>query len=192
MSGTGFALFGTALGPSGIAWGSQGLRATALPGGEPARLRARLVRRVPGAGEAAMPAWVARVTEGIRALLAGGPADFAGVPLDGTGAGAFEMRVWALTRTIPRGETRTYGALAEALGDAGLARAVGQALGRNPWPLVVPCHRVLAAAGRPGGFSAPGGIATKFRLLEIEGAFGDAPALPFPDLPRIAAPRRAP
>ena len=79
-----------------------------------------------------------------------------------------------LTRAIPRGATRTYGEVAAELGDPGAARAVGQALGRNPFPIIVPCHRVLAAAGRPGGFSAHGGVATKLRLLAIEGAPGNA------------------
>jgi methylated-DNA-[protein]-cysteine S-methyltransferase len=80
------------------------------------------------------------------------------------------MRVYACTRAIPPGRTRTYGEIAAALGDPGLSRAVGQALGRNPWPIVIPCHRVTAVDGRAGGFSAPGGAATKLRLLDIEGA----------------------
>jgi methylated-DNA-[protein]-cysteine S-methyltransferase len=79
--------------------------------------------------------------------------------------------VFEIARTIPPGRTLSYGEVAQALGDATLARAVGQALGRNPFPIIVPCHRVLAAGGKAGGFSAPGGVKTKARLLEIEGAF---------------------
>jgi methylated-DNA-[protein]-cysteine S-methyltransferase len=82
----------------------------------------------------------------------------------------FEQRVYEVARTIPAGQTLTYGQIATRLGDRLLARDVGQALGRNQFPIVVPCHRVLAASGKLGGFSAPGGVATKQRLLEIEQA----------------------
>ena len=88
------------------------------------------------------------------------------------GLPAFNRRVYELARTIPPGSTMTYGEVARRLGSPGMARAVGQALGRNPYPIVVPCHRVLAADGRMGGFSAPGGVATKRRMLEIEGVEG--------------------
>ncbi len=108
--------------------------------------------------------------ERIQASLRGEPVELADIPLDEAGLPEFHCRVYAAARRIARGSTRTYGVIAAELGDPGAARAVGQALGRNPWPIVVPCHRVLAAAGRPGGFSAPGGTATKMRLLAIEGA----------------------
>jgi methylated-DNA-[protein]-cysteine S-methyltransferase len=114
---------------------------------------------------------------GIVALLAGRPGDLAAVPLQLEGVPAFDRRVYALARKIPRGATCTYGELAARLGEPGAARDVGQALGRNPFPLVVPCHRVVAAAGRLGGFTAPGGAATKARLLAIEGALVDGTRL---------------
>ena len=96
-----------------------------------------------------------------------------------TGVPDFDRRVYAEARSIAPGETRTYGEIAARLGDPGLSRAVGQALGRNPFVIVVPCHRVLAAGGKAGGFSAPGGVETKRRLLEIEGARALHPTLPW-------------
>ncbi|BCW90382.1 Methylated-DNA--protein-cysteine methyltransferase [Alphaproteobacteria bacterium SO-S41] len=96
--------------------------------------------------------------------------DFADAPLDWSVVGAFERKVYDIARRIAPGETRTYGEIARELGDLALSRAVGQALGANPFPPIVPCHRVLASGGKTGGFSAPGGIETKFRMLEIERA----------------------
>lgn len=106
----------------------------------------------------------------MTALLSGEPIDLADVVLDMDGVPEFHQRVYGVTRRIPPGETRTYGEIATALGEPGAARAVGQALGRNPFPIVVPCHRVLAAGGKAGGFSAPGGTRTKMKILDIEGA----------------------
>jgi methylated-DNA-[protein]-cysteine S-methyltransferase len=113
---------------------------------------------------------VAKAIEGIRALLGGAAVDLSDVPLNMDAVEPFERRVYDVARTIPVGQTLTYGQIATRLGDRLLARDVGQALGRNPFPIVVPCHRVLAANGKLGGFSAPGGVATKQRLLEIEQA----------------------
>ena len=104
------------------------------------------------------------------ALLDGQPSDLSGVQLDMARVPAFDQQVYAVARTIPVGETVSYGQIARRLGDPGLARDVGQALARNPFPIVVPCHRVIAAGGRLGGFSARGGLATKQRLLSIERA----------------------
>jgi methylated-DNA-[protein]-cysteine S-methyltransferase len=102
----------------------------------------------------------------------------------------FHQRVYAVARTIPPGATLSYGEIAVRLGDRGAARDVGEALGQNPFPIIVPCHRVLAAGGKVGGFSASGGVATKLRLLDIEGAqVGEAPSL-FERLPLAAPPRR--
>lgn len=118
-----------------------------------------------------LPPFAARARDGIVALLAGADDDLADVPLDTAGLAPFHERVYAAARAIRPGETTTYGALADALGaDRGAARAVGQALGANPWPIVVPCHRITAAGGRTGGFSAPGGVATKLRILDVERA----------------------
>lgn len=111
-----------------------------------------------------------RAIDGIVELFRTGRANLAGIELDFSLVGEFERRAYEFARTIEPGRTLTYGEIAAALGEPGAARAVGQAMGRNPWPIVVPCHRVLAADGSLGGFSAPGGSATKLRLLAIEGA----------------------
>jgi len=107
---------------------------------------------------------------GMTALLRGERVSLDDVALDMEGVQPFHRRVFELARTIPAGRTSTYGELATRLGDPGSARAVGEALGRNPFPIVVPCHRVLAATGKLGGFSAHGGATTKRRMLIIEGA----------------------
>ena len=165
-----FTLFPTAIGVCGIVWNARGVTLVQLPEASEARTRARICQRRPDARESLPPAPIASAISDIGALLGGAPADLAGVELDMDEVPPFNRRVYELARKIPPGSTRTYGELASALGDAGAARAVGQALGDNPYPIVVPCHRVLAAAGRPGGFSAHGGVATKRQLLVIEGA----------------------
>jgi methylated-DNA-[protein]-cysteine S-methyltransferase len=170
MSDLSFTLFDTAIGRCAIAWGPRGVAAVLLPGTSPGATRAALRRRCPGAQEAAPPPAIERVTAALSALLRGDPVDLRFVELDLHRVGDFERRVYALARAVPPGATVTYGELAARLGDPLLARDVGQAMGSNPFPLVVPCHRVLAAGGKPGGFSAPGGVATKLRLLRIEGA----------------------
>jgi methylated-DNA-[protein]-cysteine S-methyltransferase len=186
----GFALFETAVGACGIAWGERGLIGVQLPESSEARTRARLGRRFPKAREAPPPPEVQRAVEGIVALLRGEARDLAEVALDLDGVPDFERRVYAVARTIAPGATLTYGEIATRLGAPGEARAVGEALGENPFPLVVPCHRVLAAGGKVGGFSANGGVATKLRLLTIEGARTGSLPLLFEDLPLAAAPRR--
>jgi methylated-DNA-[protein]-cysteine S-methyltransferase len=138
-----------------------------LPERSDESLQARLRRRF---DEALPPPEIAQAIAAIVALLRGEAADLSAIALDFDAVPPFHRRVYALTRAIGPGSTRTYGELAVALGEPGSARAVGQALRRNPFPIVVPCHRVLAAGGRCGGFSAPGGTATKLELLEIEGA----------------------
>jgi methylated-DNA-[protein]-cysteine S-methyltransferase len=166
----GFALFETAIGRCGIAWGERGLVGVQLPEAEERRTRARMLRRFPGAAEEAPPPTVQRVIHAMATLLRGEPSDLSDVTLDMRGVPPLHRRVYAIARAIAPGETLTYGEIAARLGDPSAAREVGRALGRNPFPLVVPCHRVLAAGGRTGGFSAPGGVATKRRLLAIEGA----------------------
>lgn len=170
MRPEGFALFATALGPCGVAWGALGLRASQLPEPDEAALRARLRRRAPGTSEAPPPPWVRQVIDDLSALLRGEPAELSTVPLDLRGLPDLDCRVYEIVRRIPRGATLSYGEVAAQLGDRLLARAVGRALARNPFAPVVPCHRVLAADGRPGGFSARGGLRTKLQLLTIEGA----------------------
>ena len=174
-----YTLFDTAIGTCGVVWGEHGLTGIHLPESTAARTRESLVRRFPGAVPAPAPADVQPAIDGIVALLAGAKRDLRELALDMEGLPAFNRRVYDLARTIPPGATMTYGEVARRLGSPGMARAVGQALGQNPFPIVVPCHRVLAADGRMGGFSAPGGVATKRRMLEIEGVegVGETPSL---------------
>jgi methylated-DNA-[protein]-cysteine S-methyltransferase len=169
MAARAYALFDTGIGRCGIAWGERGVMAVQLPERSEAEARARLVRRAPGAREAPPPPAVHAAIEGIAALLRGQPRDLAGVPLDLAGLPDFDRRVYEAARAIPPGATRRYGELAAALGVPDAAREVGRALARNPFAIVVPCHRVVAAGGRPGGFSVRGGVALKLRLLAIEG-----------------------
>ena len=165
-----FTLFDTALGRCGIAWGLRGIVAVQLPEADERALRARMARAVPGAREASPPADVDRAIGEIGALLDGQPRALADVVLDMEDVPEFDRRVFSVARAVPPGETITYGEIATRIGEGGAAQAVGQALGRNPFPIVVPCHRVLAAGGGIGGFSARGGVATKRRMLAIEGA----------------------
>jgi methylated-DNA-[protein]-cysteine S-methyltransferase len=135
-------------------------------------------RRWPDATEAGPSAEVERVIAKIRRLLESGKADFSEVRLNLSQIPEFNLRVYQVTRGIPAGQVLTYGEIARRLGDPALARAVGPAMGQNPFPLVIPCHRVVAAGGRPGGFSGGMGPETKLRLLDIEGAvLGDQPSL---------------
>ena len=169
---TAFALFDTALGRCALAWDERALLTVMLPGADEGRTRAALRRRCPQAIECAppWPAFVVDAVAGMQALLRGEAAELGSVPIDLAPIDAFDRRVFEAARRLVPGHTCTYGELAQAIGEPDAARAVGAALGRNPWPLVVPCHRVLAAGGRLGGFSAPGGAATKRRLLAIEAA----------------------
>ncbi|WP_421936825.1 methylated-DNA--[protein]-cysteine S-methyltransferase [Phenylobacterium sp.] len=173
---TQFALFDTAIGFAGIAWNDAGLVACHLPEREADTARRAFLRRFPEATEAEIPARLSPTVEGIRALMRGEKADLTGAPLDLSRTPEFHARVYEIARAIPPGETLTYGEIAVKLGDKLLARDVGQALGKNPWPIVVPCHRVTAAGGKPGGFSARGGVTTKMKLLAIEGAKAAAQA----------------
>jgi O-6-methylguanine DNA methyltransferase len=170
MTASGFMLFDTAIGRCGIAWGERGVAGVQLPEAGDPETRARMLHRFPAAGEAVPPPEVQRAIDGIVGLLRGEANDLSGVALDMEHVPAFHRRVYEVARTIPPGITLSYGGIAARLGASGAARAVGQALGRNPFPIVVPCHRVLAAGGKIGGFSAEGGITTKRRMLAIEGA----------------------
>ena len=167
---TQYALFETAIGWAGVAWGDKGLEAVHLPERDPEIARRGFLRRFPDVAEARPPADVGAAIEAIGAQLAGRPTDLSGILLDLSRTPEFHIRVYEIARSIPPGETLTYGEIAERLGDKLLARDVGQALGKNPWPIVVPCHRVTAAGGKLGGFSARGGARTKLKLLAIEGA----------------------
>lgn len=167
---SGFCLFETALGVCAIAWNEHALLGVQLPEGDEAACRARMRRRFPLLPETAPPGWVQAAMVRIQALLAGQPDDLADIPLDMEDIPPFHQRVYEITRAIPPGRTMTYGEVAQQLGEPGAARAVGQALGRNPFAPVIPCHRVLAARSGAGGFSAEGGVHTKLRMLQIEKA----------------------
>jgi methylated-DNA-[protein]-cysteine S-methyltransferase len=188
MKDIGFALFETAIGCCGIVWSGRGVVGVQLPERSEDATRHRVLRRFPAARGATPPTDVQRAIDGIVALLKGEPRDLAYVTIDTAGMADFDRRVYIIARTIPPGATLSYGEIAERLGDRSLARDVGQALGQNPFPIIVPCHRVLAAGGKVGGFSAPGGVVTKLRLLTIEGAQPNGPTL-FDRLP-LQAPRR--
>ena len=170
MSGHSFAIFDTSIGRCGIAWGPRGINSVQLPMGSEDKTRARIRQRHGDLAEAPPPAEVQRAIDGIVELLAGKPNDLADVVLDLDGVPEFNRGVYDIARRIPPGQTLTYGDIARKLGGGELSRDVGQALGRNPCPIVVPCHRVLAAGGKPGGFSANGGVVTKLKMLAIEGA----------------------
>jgi methylated-DNA-[protein]-cysteine S-methyltransferase len=165
-----FAIFDTALGPCGIVWGARGITGVQLPMGSEEKTRNRIHQRSADVTEAAPTPKVQSAIDGIIELLAGKPNDLADVALDLDDVPAFNRGVYDIARRIPPGKTLTYGDIAKQLGGVELSRDVGQALGRNPCPIVVPCHRVLAAGNKPGGFSANGGVVTKLKMLEIEGA----------------------
>ena len=172
------AIFDTAIGPCAIVWGERGLLGVQIPEASEAATRARMAKRFPNALETAPPAEIENVIEGMRALSQGASAGILiDVAIDDDGVPDFNRRVYAIVRKVPPGATITYGEIAERLGDKALARAVGQAMGENRCPIVMPCHRVLAASGKSGGFSAPGGVVTKLKLLTIEGAQPGGPTL---------------
>lgn len=183
-----YSIFDTAIGSCGIVWNARGIAGVQVHNGNERATRASVLRRFADAQEAAPPAHVQLAIDGIIALLRGEKHDLRGVTIDTEHLPEFNRRVYDVARTIPPGETMTYGEIAQRLGDRLLARDVGQALGQNPIPLIVPCHRVLAAGGKTGGFSAPGGVVSKLRLLTIEGAQPNKPTL-FDHLP-LAAKRR--
>jgi methylated-DNA-[protein]-cysteine S-methyltransferase len=165
-----YTFFETAVGWAGLVWGDKGLVGVHLPERDPETAHRGLLRRFPAAAEAAAPDTLAPVIDGIRALLRGEKADLSAALLDISRVPAFNAVVYEIARGIPAGETLTYGEIAARIGDKRLARDVGAALGQNPWPIIVPCHRVTAAGGKLGGFSARGGAHTKLKLLTIEGA----------------------
>ncbi len=170
MTDQSFTMFDTAIGRCAIAWGPRGINAVQLPMGSEDKTRARIRQRYGDIPETAPTAEVQSAIAGIVELLAGKPNDLTDIVLDLEGVPEFNRGVYDIARSIPPGKTLTYGDIAKRLGGVELSRDVGQALGRNPCPIVVPCHRVLAAGGKPGGFSANGGVATKLKMLAIEGA----------------------
>ena len=171
MSETQFHLFDTPLGRCGIAWCNNGVIAASFPEASDARTLERM-RKQAGDGEVSdiVPADIQSAIERIVGLMEGDSDDLMDVEVSLPTVSDFERSVYELTRRISPGRTRTYGDLAKDLGDVAFSQQVGQALGRNPVPIIVPCHRVVGANGKMTGFSAPGGVETKRRLLKIEGA----------------------
>ncbi|WJR79355.1 methylated-DNA--[protein]-cysteine S-methyltransferase [Bradyrhizobium sp. NP1] len=170
MTGQRFTIFETAIGPCGVLWGERGISGVQLTMGSEEKTRKRIQQRHADAREAEPTAEVGRAIEAMKELLSGKPNDLNDIELDLEGVPEFNRGVYAIARSIPPGQTTTYGEIAKKLGGVELSRDVGQALGHNPCPIVVPCHRVLAAGNKPGGFSANGGVATKLKMLAIEGA----------------------
>lgn len=186
-----FARFATALGECALAWNDTGLTGVWLPESRAGGLKRKIEGRVPMPIESAPTDEVAQVIAAIRRLLAGEPEDLRAVRLDWSAVPAPARRVYELARDIAPGRVVTYGWLANQIGDDADARGVGQALGANPFPIVVPCHRVIAADGRLGGFSAPGGTTTKQSLLAIEKARPDGPPGLFDDDAAVSSPAAA-
>jgi methylated-DNA-[protein]-cysteine S-methyltransferase len=175
-------VFDTAIGPCGVAWTARGLVAVQLPEANRTATERRLAAKAHSAGAAGPPPSVARLIADIKRSLAGEAVDFSAVEVDLSSLDPFRRQLYGAMRALAWGATTTYGALAREVGrtDAEAARDVGQAMGRNPVPIVIPCHRVLAAGNKLGGFSARGGTATKAKLLALEGVHldGGAPRLP--------------
>jgi O-6-methylguanine DNA methyltransferase len=177
MKESGYCLFETSLGACGIAWKGHGISRVPpsvtffrLPEATRSLAETRIAECSGGREAVVPPPHIAGIIGKIRKHLDWNPQDFRDVAVDLGAAGTFARQVYEATRKIPAGQTMTYGELAREIRRPTAARAVGQALGRNPVPLIIPCHRVLAGGNKPGGFSAHGGIETKAKLLEIEGA----------------------
>ena len=170
MTDQNYALFDTPIGMCGIEWGPRGINGVQLPMGSDEKTRARIRQRRGDIVEAEPTAEVKAAIDRIVDLLAGKADDLTDIALDLEGVPEFNRGVYDIARKIPPGKTLTYGDIAKKLGGVELSRDVGQALGHNPCPIVVPCHRVLAAGNKPGGFSARGGVSTKLKMLQIEGA----------------------
>jgi len=188
---TGYALFATRIGRCGIAWSRDAIVGLQLPESTASETRRRIVERHSGAVSADPPPLVRQAVNSISGHLAGDRSELSGIQLDMGGVTSFRRKVYEEARGIPTGATISYGELARRLGRPDAARAVGQALGHNPFPIVVPCHRVLAAGGKIGGFSAAGGAQTKLRILRIEGAVPTGARLPSTDTAFAFDPRRA-
>jgi methylated-DNA-[protein]-cysteine S-methyltransferase len=189
MAGRGYSIFDTTIGRCGIAWGDHGVLSVQLAEAREIETRRRMLRQYPDARELRPPLNVEFAVDGIVALLRGQPADFSDVTLDLNGVSPFDRRVYEFARAIPRGETLTFAEFARRLGASGAAHAVGQAIGRNPFAIIVPCHRVLAAAGETDGTCMNGGVISKRRLLSLEGALAKGGPTLFDALLSVAPPR---
>ena len=191
MAGHEYSIFDTSVGRCGIAWGRAGIGGVRLPEAREIETRRRLLLQFPEAREAKPPDDVVLAIEGIVALLRGEACDLTDAPLDMAGLPPFHRRVYETVRLIPFGQTRTFAELAARLGASGAVHAVGQAINRNPFAILVPCHRTLVTAGHTSGFAGNAGIVTRSRLLGIEGALDERRPNLFDALLSVA-PLRAP
>jgi methylated-DNA-[protein]-cysteine S-methyltransferase len=189
MAGRGYTIFDTAIGRCGVAWGDLGVVGVQLPEVREIDTRKRLFHLFPEARELRPPINVEAATEGIAMLLRGGVSDLSDVTLDMTGIPAFNQRVYAFARSIPRGESRTYADVASALRASGAIHSVAQAIARNPFMIIVPCHRVLEAGHYADKISPNGGVISKRRLLSIEGTHPTTSRTLFDVLLPVAPPR---
>lgn len=189
MVGRAYAIFDTAIGRCGIVWSNSGVVAVQLPEAREIDTRRRIFQVHPEAREQVVPLNTELTIEGIVALLQGSDPDFSDVSLDAGDVPAFNRRVYEYACTIPRGETRTYHEIAKALGASGAAYSVAQAIAKNPYMIIVPCHRVLEAGGYADRISPYGGVISKRRLLALEGAHPIASKTLFEVLLPVAPPR---
>jgi methylated-DNA-[protein]-cysteine S-methyltransferase len=189
MTGRGYTIFDTGIGRCGIAWGPSGVVGVQLAEAREIDTRRRLFQLYPDARELRAPQYVEIAIEGIAALLRGETGDLSDVTLDMTGISYFNQRVYAVARAIPRGETRTYAEVAAALRVSGAVHSVAQAIARNPFMIIVPCHRVLEAGHYADKISPNGGAISKRRLLSIEGGSPTASKTLFDVLLPVAPPR---
>jgi methylated-DNA-[protein]-cysteine S-methyltransferase len=189
MAGRGYTIFDTAIGRCGIAWGDLGIIGVQLPEVREIDTRKRLFQLYPEARELRPPVNVEAAIEGIAMLLRGGVSDLSDVTLDMTGIPAFNQRVYAFARSIPCGESRTYADVASALRASGAIHSVAQAIARNPFMIIVPCHRVLEAGHYADKISPNGGVISKRRLLSIEGTHPTTSRTLFDVLLPVAPPR---
>ena len=189
MVGRAYAIFDTAIGRCGIVWSNSGVVAVQLPEAREIDTRRRIFQVHPEAREQPLPLNAELAIEGVVGLLQGSDPDFSDVSLDAGGVPAFNRRVYEYACTIPRGETRTYHEIAKALGASGAAHSVAQAIAKNPYMLIVPCHRVLEAGSYADRISPYGGVISKRRLLSLEGAHPIASKTLFEVLLPVAPPR---
>lgn len=183
MESRGLTLFNTPIGPCGIGWRESWLTGVEIGDADESETVYRLRQRFPDSEASTPPAFVTQAIEKIEALLEGGNPDFSTTPLALQSLPDLNRQVYEIILELKAGETTTYGAIARRLGDVHLSQAVGYALGKNPFPIIVPCHRVLGSNGKVGGFSAAGGIKTKLALLNIERAGANHEADLFGGLP---------
>jgi methylated-DNA-[protein]-cysteine S-methyltransferase len=189
MAGRGYGIFDSTVGRCGIAWDASGILGVQLPEAREMETRRRMLRQYPDARELRPPLNAEIAIDGIAALLRGKPCDFSDVVLDMNGMPPFNRRIYEYARTIPRGKTITFAELAKRLGASGAAHAIGQAIGRNPFTVLVPCHRVLAADGETVSFCMNGGTISRRRLLSLEGALTKSGPTLFDALLSVAPPR---